>query len=400
LQTIVRLVPMLVGVGRCAIMQWEPESRLFVEGVAWGLIQQAEQQFADLMLSPNENHFVELLTTSQEPVASDSAPENDIPDVLHHLFETPALIGFPLVAKGKLVGVMLVDRSGPTETLDQRRMNILTGTAQQVALAMETARLQEESTERQRLERELEVAQGIQHSFLPQQLPNLPGWELSAFYRAARQVGGDFYDFIPLKNDKWGIVVADVADKGVPAALFMALSRTNIRAVAFSRDNPAETLVRVNELLLSDSRSDLFVTAWYGVWEPSTGEIVYASAGHNPPLMIRADGMAEELTAKGIALGVINTIKLEERRVTLNPGDVLLPYTDGITEALRSDGTEFGVVGLQSTAASVRTRNASEIMKRIVVAIDTFTAGEAQFDDLTLIVLKREANYLPKSWQA
>ncbi|HLY25805.1 MAG TPA: PP2C family protein-serine/threonine phosphatase, partial [Aggregatilineales bacterium] len=207
----------------------------------------------------------------------------------------------------------------------------------------------------------------------------------------ARQVGGDFYDFIPLKDGRWGIVIADVADKGVPAALFMALSRTNIRAVAFNRANPAETLARVNELLLSDSRSDLFVTVWYGVWNPTTAEIVYASAGHNPPILVRNNGQCEELVARGIALGVISPVKLDEKRITLAPGDVLLPYTDGVTEALRADGEEFGVLGLQTTAASVRHRSAIDIKQRIVESLDSFTVGTAQFDDLTFIVLKRLA---------
>jgi len=132
------------------------------------------------------------------------------------------------------------------------------------------------------------------------------------------------------------------------------------------------------------------VTCWYGVFDPQTGEIAYANGGHNPPLIIRADGMSEELTGQGIALGVIDTIRIEERRVTLRPGDTLLAYTDGITEAIRSDNTEFGVVGLQSTVVAVRQRAAGDMMKRIVQAVDTFTAGEPQFDDLTFIVLKRE----------
>jgi serine phosphatase RsbU (regulator of sigma subunit) len=170
----------------------------------------------------------------------------------------------------------------------------------------------------------------------------------------------------------------------------MVLSRTNLRAAAFSRDNPTETLHRVNELLLSDSRSDLFVTCWYGVFDPTTGEIVYANAGHNPPLLIRADGLSEELSAQGIALGVTPTIRLEERRSTVRAGDMLLAYTDGVTEAIRSDNTEFGVVGLQSIASSTRQQPANDVMKRVVQAVDTFTAGEAQFDDLTLIVLKRD----------
>lgn len=257
------------------------------------------------------------------------------------MFETSDLLVIPLIAKGTLVGAMLVDR-GAEVGVPHRRMNILNGIAHQAALAIETARLQAESSERQRLERELEVAQRIQRSFLPQQLPQLPGWQIATFYRAARQVGGDFYDFIPLKSGKWGIVIADVADKGVPAALFMALCRTNIRAAAFSREDPVETLIRVNELLLSDSRSDMFVTVWYGVWDPLSGELVYANTGHNPPLLLSANGTSTELMAKGIALGVVDKLKLERKSIALATGDVLIAYTDGITDALRSDGTEFG----------------------------------------------------------
>src|SRR5260221_7755067 len=217
LNNVVRLVPMLVGVGRCGIMQWEPALRQFMGGAAGVLSPEADQQFTKLALSPEDNLFVDLLSSSLEPVVSDSAPTHALPSTLAKLFETPALIGFPLIAKGTLVGVMLVDRPAPGENLDQRRMNILTGTAQQVALALEATRLREEGNERQRLERELEVARGIQESFLPQHVPSMPGWDLAAFYRAARQVGGDFYDFIPLKSGKWGIVIADVADKGLPA---------------------------------------------------------------------------------------------------------------------------------------------------------------------------------------
>lgn len=389
LETLVRLTPMLVGVSRCGILQWETDVRCFVGGAAYGLTPEAEKLFTELVISPNDDPYIQAVLNATEAIGAGADELYSIPAALK-LFESPALLTLPLIAKGTLVGAMIVDRPGKPGAADQRRMNILVGTAQQAALALETARLQSDSVIRQKMERELEVAQGIQRSFLPQQLPTISGWDLSVFYRAARQVGGDFYDFIPLRNGKWGIVIADVADKGVPAALFMVLSRTNLRAAAFSRDRPAETLLRVNELLLSDSRSDLFVTCWYGVFDPVAGEIVYASAGHNPPLVIRADGMSEELSARGIALGVIGTIQLEERRVLLRPGDTLLAYTDGITEAIRSDSTEFGVVGLQSTAAGARQRAASDVMKRIVQAVDTFTAGEPQFDDLTLIVLKRE----------
>jgi serine phosphatase RsbU (regulator of sigma subunit) len=306
------------------------------------------------------------------------------------MLKVDAILALPLIAKGALLGVMLVDHQSVGERADQRRMNILTGTAQQFSLAMETGRLQADSMLREKMEKELEVAQGIQRSFLPSTLPNLPGCALSVFYRAARQVGGDFYDFIPLRSGKWGVVVADVADKGVPAALFMVLSRTNLRAAAFSRESPAETLRRVNELLLSDSRSDLFVTVWYGVFDPAQHEIVYANAGHNPPLVLHSGGQFEELTAPGMALGVMPEMRLEERRIKLTPGDTLIAYTDGVTEAIRADNSEFGVVGLQRAAYSVRRQAASDMMKVIVQAVDQFTQGQPQFDDVTLVLIKRE----------
>lgn len=395
LETLVRITPMLVGVTRCGIMHWEAASQHFVGATSWGLPSQAMPKFAGLVLSADSSDFVHQLATANEPLVAGDESGLPVPPTLSTLFDVPALLGLPLVAKGTLVGAMLVDHAAVGTTINSRRMSILIGIAHQSALAMETSRLQTESIERQRLERELEVARGIQHSFLPERLPNVPGWDLAARYRAARQVGGDFYDFIPLRSGKWGIVIADVADKGVPAALFMALSRTNIRAAAFNRDSPAETLVRVNELILSDSRSDLFVTVWYGVWNPTTGEIVYASCGHNPPLVILANNKYQELSAHGIALGVIDTIHLEEKRIVLQPGDVLLAYTDGVTDAPRSDGVEFGVSGLKSVATNLRLCSAQDISKGVIEAVDQFTIGEPQFDDLTLIVLKNVNQVAP-----
>ena len=253
------------------------------------------------------------LVDCAEPIACGVGTDYPLPPVLHQLFESPTLLGLPLIARGHLVGAMLVDHPALGGTIDQRRLNILNGIAHQTAMALENARLQAEATAAERLERELEVARDIQTSFLPDTFPVEPGWEVAACYRAARQVGGDFYDFFPLDEHHWALVVADVADKGVPAALFMALSRTLLRAVGTNRQPPAETLARVNDLLLRDTRSDLFVTVWYGLWDTRTGEIQYSSAGHNPPLLIRADGSAEQLDSRGIALGVVPKIPLQRR---------------------------------------------------------------------------------------
>ncbi|MDW8298167.1 MAG: GAF domain-containing protein [Anaerolineae bacterium] len=386
LETLVSLTLMLVDVQCCGIMAWDAEFRRLGNGTARGLAPNAVAEFRTLVI--NDHPLLDLLQKCSAPMTVGSGTGHPLPEDLVRLFGMSALFVMPLVARGTLVGAMFVDpprRDGDAN----RRLQILNGIAHQAALALQTARLQAEAQERQRLERELDVAQRIQHSFLPQQLPHLEGWQIATFYRAARQIGGDFYDFIPLKSGKWGIVIADVADKGVPAALFMALCRTNIRAAAFNRDDPVETLLRVNELLLSDSRSDMFVTVWYGVWNPATGEIAYANTGHNPPLLMSADGSSVELTAKGIALGVIENIKLEKKTCVMASGDILVAYTDGITDALRSDGTEFGVIGLHNTVLHHRQRSAVEIEQAIIQALDKFTGNEPPFDDVTLIVIKR-----------
>jgi serine phosphatase RsbU (regulator of sigma subunit) len=314
-----------------------------------------------------------------------------MPPLVGHMFACDALVGTPLVAKGDLLGLMLVDYTpAASEALDERRFNVLIGIAHQTALAMEAARLQAEANERQRLERELEVARQIQTSFLPEHSPQIAGWDVAAFYRAARQVGGDFYDFFLLRDGEWGMVVADVADKGVPAALFMALTRTLIRVAAMSRTSPAETLTRVNELVLADSHADMFVTVFYMVLNPETGALRYVSGGHNPPVCIQArDGAAEMLAGRGLAVGVLDDVSYDEFSQEVAPGDVVVLYTDGVTEAVDSREEEFGVDRLVREARSYRDYVAADIVAHIVSAVDAFASGEPQFDDLTLVVLKR-----------
>ncbi len=162
---------------------------------------------------------------------------------------------------------------------------------------------------------------------------NLRGWELAARWKTARQVGGDFYDVIELPNRKLGIIIADVADKGVPAALFMALTRTLVRAAAIEASSPAEALQRVNDLLMPDTRQGMFVTGVYAVLDQETGEFTYANAGHNPPFWIRNDGQIEKLTRTGIALGVTEANLMTQRTVRIASGESVLLYTDGVTEA-------------------------------------------------------------------
>jgi sigma-B regulation protein RsbU (phosphoserine phosphatase) len=246
---------------------------------------------------------------------------------------------------------------------------------------------------RERLEREIEVAQNIQASFLPDACPEFPGWDICAFWRSARQVGGDFYDFIPLRShdggERWGIVVADVSDKGVPAALYMALSRTLLRSVAIGRISPAATLARVNDLILADARSEQFVTVFYGVWEPASGCFTYASAGHNPPVWARHDDRLQPLGGQGMALGVMDGVEYREHEIHLQPGDVLVLYTDGLPDAINALEEEFGMARLEAVVQQTRRQSASEIQSALTRAVQAHVGPTEAFDDMTLVVLKR-----------
>src|SRR5690606_19312468 len=280
--------PLLVGIERCADLKWDTAQHCFYSGPPWGLSTGGRDAVRELQPIAAKSLFLKQLGESTEAVSPATGKSPPIPGAIQRLFETPTLLGLPLIARGHQVGAMLVDHPALGGPIDRRRLNILSGIAHQTALTLENARLQLEATTAERIERELEVARDIQRSFLPDTFPSIPGWDVSAFYRAARQVGGDFYDFFELGENLWAIVVADVADKGVGASLFMALSRTLLRAVGSTRRTPAETLARVNEVLLRDTRSDLFVTVWYGLWNAYTGAVRFASAGHNPPLLIHA----------------------------------------------------------------------------------------------------------------
>jgi len=286
---------------------------------------------------------------------------------------------------------MTINTRGPRAWNDDniRFMRLM---ANQIALAIETARLHQEEVERQRLEEELAVGRKIQLSLLPESPPEVPGWEFAAAYKSARQVSGDFYDFyaLPGEEPRVGMVIADVVDKGVPAALFMALSRTVIRTMALSGREPAAVFKKANELILKDSRASLFLTAFYATLNPQDGHLKYANAGHNRPLWYHADtGECQELLAEGSLLAVLDRLELEEREVTLNTGDILVMYTDGVTEAMNLKREIFGEQRLRSVIEKNTEVNAQEMLDGIMEAVTQFIKDAPLSDDLTLVVVRR-----------
>jgi sigma-B regulation protein RsbU (phosphoserine phosphatase) len=297
----------------------------------------------------------------------------------------------PLIAEGNSIGALVVDYREPRD-LNEDEMRFFQLLANQAAIAIEKARLHQEALTRQRLVEELKVARQIQLSLLPEAPPVVPGWHFAAFYRPARQIGGDFYDFfdLPGKASEWGMIIADVADKGVPSALYMALCRTVIRTIALTGRSPASALMRANNLILQDSQSDLFLSTLYAKLDTDTGRLIYCNAGHNPALWFRASqGEFEELTTRGLILGAFENIELEEKRVDIAPGDLLVFYTDGVTEAIDPGVREFGVGRLRDVVVANATASAQQVLQHIVSTVDAFAQDAPPFDDLTLMVVKR-----------
>ena len=303
----------------------------------------------------------------------------------------------PVRAGESVLGVVVLARGASQPTFTAGDEKLLLGLASQAGVALERARLHEDETRRQRLDEELNVARRIQLSLLPAHLPHVDGWNFAAAYSAARQVGGDFYDFLDhaLPDGRLALAIADVAGKGVPAALMMAYSRALLRAQAMAGHEPVEILQRTNRLIVQDRQTRPFLTALYADLELKTGRLTYANAGHDSPLLVSADGRSQMLDAAGVILGAFDDIELEQRELTLAPGDLVVFYTDGVTEARGPVGGFFGDERLIAAATSTR-GNARTILDAIVSSVAAFTAGAEQADDVTIVVAQRNGGDM--SW--
>lgn len=283
--------------------------------------------------------------------------------------------------------------------LDRNGFRDLVGRSPEFALrvmnimSVRTRRLIEEEVQRQRMEEELAIGRRIQLSLLPPACPLLPGYEFAAGYRAAREVGGDLYDFIiqPDKPNLAHIVIADVTGKGVPAALYMAVSRTLLHTCALDGNRPSRALARVNQFIREDKTSPLFLSAFYAVLDTDIHCLTYANAGHNAPIRLQpGTGDMEYLNARGIVLGAFDAFIPEERLCFLQPGDYVIFYTDGITEARNLQDEFFDEERLEAVITAREWRNADELLAAIITAVDEFSAGAPQADDYTVIVLRRK----------
>jgi sigma-B regulation protein RsbU (phosphoserine phosphatase) len=305
-------------------------------------------------------------------------------------YRTETVLAAPMrnPQQGIIGVVQLLNKKGGAFT--ERDERLLAAMAAQAAISIENARLYAQEIRQRLIDQELETARAIQKSFLPDVIPQHDGWDIAAFWRPMREVAGDFYDFYSLPDGRLAVVIADVSGKGVPAALFMALSVTVLRFAMGLNFAPAEVMDRANQAIIADQQSKMFATVFAGYLDLDSGVLQFASGGHNPPLLYRsATGHCEYLAASGVAVGVFKEADYAEGMVTLADGDVLVLYTDGITEVFNAEEEEFGEERLERLVVQHASKPADRLANLIVETAAAFGQEQGAFDDETLVVIKR-----------
>src|ERR671913_1822311 len=346
----------------------------------------------------------ELEIAPNDPIVAYFASASGVVEIDKLDLDSPALramkeadikVVVPLVSQGELIGLLnLGPRLSQQEySADDRKLlnDLATQTAPAVQVAQLVRQQQQQAQERERIEQELRVARLIQQTLLPKTLPELPGYDVAAYYQRAREVGGDFYDFLDLEDGRMGFVVGDVTDKGVPAALVMATTRTMLRAAAQRLDTPGEVLKRVNDVLVTDIPPNMFVTCLYAILERESGRLIYANAGHDLPYRRRAGRSegAEELRARGMPLGLMPGMGYEEKEILLEKGESILFYSDGLVEAHDAHREMFGFPRLQGLVGTHRS-GGSSLVSFLLSELRRFTGEDwEQEDDITLVTLER-----------
>jgi sigma-B regulation protein RsbU (phosphoserine phosphatase) len=298
----------------------------------------------------------------------------------------------PLSRKKKLVGILMLSGKVAGFRYNSEDMSFLKILGNQIMVALENAELYKESLEKQRLEEELSVAKNIQMGLLPKALPNMKNFEFSAYIEPSRQVGGDYYDFIPIEDGRFGIVIADTSGKGVPAALLTARMQVMIQSeVRFGRD-VNETMKSVNYFLAKTTSADKFATCFYAEISDDHRKFRFCNAGHNYPILIHKDGRFENLETGGLLLGAFSDAKYEFGEVELAPGDLLIMYTDGLSEAMDNSEQEYGESRIIDYSMKIRSQSADVICSMLVKSVKQFAAGISDFDDMTIVIVKSRDN--------
>lgn len=341
-------------------------------------------ELQDLHLKLGEG-FIGKVALSGEPLISHDVREN--PVYVNARDRTRSEMVAPIISNDEVIGVFDLE-SDELNAYSDDDLEVLMLLASQVAIIIEKVMLHEQLIEKKRLEGQLEVARQVQLELLPPRDPELPGYDISAYNFPTEEVSGDYYDWVPIYEDQIGIVIADVSGKGVPAALLMAFLRASLRAATHIGYATHISMAKVNYLLWESIERNQFVTAFYGILDASNKTISYSNAGHNPPLLINAEGKARFIERGGLPLGMFRDTRYHEYYLSFEPGDMLVLYTDGATEAPNSAGEEFGRNRLADAVRSAYSLGAREVISSVEKAVLEWTDGKGANDDVTFFVIK------------
>jgi len=366
--------------GALFLIDWKNETLRLVS--SFGI----NEELKDKMRIPLEEGLLGEVARKGESVRGWSNPELLIP------WEIKTLLAVPIKIKQQVLGVIFVankeGKGGKIIEFPEADERLLSSFANQAAVSLENARLYKESLEKERMERELELAATIQRNLLPHKTPEIEGCDISALSIPCRQVGGDYYDFIELNPDRLGIAIADVSGKGTPAALLVSTLHATLHAYVEENYPLPQLISRIGRAIFRSSLAEGYITSFYGVLDPKKRILTSVNAGHNYPILLRADGEILHLKEGGLCLGIFEASTYKQETTSLKKGDILILYTDGLTEAMNPQEEEFGIQRLTELVKKNRRLTASKIIDAVSHQLKSWSLGIPPFDDLTLVLLK------------
>ena len=386
LRQIAMLVFEAVPAERCVIMLRDKSGELMVRVAR---LRDAKGEVGEIRVS--RSIVEEVVTNGRSVLTSDAQHDPRFASSTMTIQGIRSVLAAPLGVGDKIFGMIYADSPLAEAKFSQDHLTVLTTLASVAAIRVENARLMEEDLERERFERELQLAREIQQRFQPSSAPSTPGYELQGISFPCYEIGGDYYDYIQRPDGRLMIALGDVSGKGTSAALMMSSLHAAMHAQTSTNQSIVETITAVNKYLAETIPANRFVTLFCAELDPVTGNLVFINAGHNPPLIAHSTGTMEQLAAGGVPLGIMADFAFREGRTQLHPGDVLVIYSDGVTETQNAAGEEFGPMRLYDVLSRNLDASAAGIRDRIESALTKFAQGTDAGDDITLVIVKRQA---------
>src|SRR5712692_10056535 len=387
LEQIVALVFEAVPADRCMIMMRDEKNPELKVAVA--RLRDRVGEVGEIRIS--RSVIEEVVTNGKSVLTSDAQVDPRFAGGTVMLQGVRSVLAVPLGVGANVFGIIYADSPLAEGRFTEDHLKVLTTLASVAAIRVENARLMEQQIERIRLDREQQVASEIQQRFLPATAPQLVGYELQGISFPCYEIGGDYYDFIQREDGKLVVALGDVSGKGTAAALLMSSLHAAVHAQADTHNSLVKTIGAVNKYLVESIPPNRFVTLFYAALDPKNGALEFLNAGHNPPLIVHAGGTMEQLASGGLPLGIMSDADFREGRTQLYPGDVLVIYSDGVSEATNPSGEEFGPTRLYEVVARNLDASAGGIRDRIESALTKFCQGTPAADDITLVICKRLA---------